>query len=204
MLSENGQIFVPASAYARGTQQPYWVRNGLARVPRRTRTRSLGQWAELIGAAAGAYGSGSGGGSSPGGAGPGPSPMMPSSTNVSPTFQTQISPQISPVFQQTQGSPGATQAATTTQQNPGAQTAYPSAPSSGPSYVPPQASYPGPTVPYAPPLDPSQFNYAIPGDAGSTIQKINQSKPFDWMIVVYGVGALAIGAIAISLIKKRK
>lgn len=62
------------------------------------------------------------------GAGPGPAPaaarqeVSPTIT-VSPTFQQQFTPQISPVFQQTQDSPGAQQAATPVQSAPGGQEA---------------------------------------------------------------------------------
>lgn len=44
-------------------------------------------------------------------------------TTVSPVLQTDISPQVSPVFSQMQDSPGAQQAATTTQYKPGGQEA---------------------------------------------------------------------------------
>lgn len=53
---------------------------------------------------------------------PAPLPPQPQIT-VSPVVQTQVSPQISPVFQQVQDSPGASQGASTTQVSPGGQRA---------------------------------------------------------------------------------
>lgn len=52
---------------------------------------------------------------------PAPAPII--TTTISPVLQTEVSPQISPVFAQMQASPGATQAATTTQVQPGDMTA---------------------------------------------------------------------------------
>lgn len=58
-------------------------------------------------------------------AAPAPAPNINVQTTVSPTLQTQISPQISPVFSQMQDSPGSTQAATTAQVQPTDMTAKP-------------------------------------------------------------------------------
>lgn len=52
-----------------------------------------------------------------------PAPQINVQTTVSPTLQTDISPQISPIFAQMQDSPGSQQAATTAQTKPGGMTA---------------------------------------------------------------------------------
>lgn len=76
---------------------------------------------------------------------------------VSPAIQTQISPQISPVFQQTQSSPGASQSAAPSMISRGGQSAdtgapspfspgikrrYPQSPRPGPTYTAPSPYYP--------------------------------------------------------------
>lgn len=71
----------------------------------------LGPVMDLMNMGVDDFGSGDGGGYAPA-SGSGPLPGG-GGTEISPTIQTQVSPQISPVFQQTQASPGASQAATT-------------------------------------------------------------------------------------------
>lgn len=56
-------------------------------------------------------------------AAPPPAPRINVQTTVSPVLQTEVSPQISPIFAQMQDSPGSQQAATTTQYKPGGMTA---------------------------------------------------------------------------------
>ena len=56
---------------------------------------------------------------------PAPAPNINVQTTVNPTLQTDISPNIAPIFSQMQDSPGSTQAATTAQVKPGGMTAQP-------------------------------------------------------------------------------
>lgn len=160
--------------------------------PRNQAYRSrLGFLGPLITAASSAYaakkGTGSGGTAAPvtrPGMGPGGG-----GTTVSPTIQTQISPQISPVFQQT-GS--GDQAATTTMVSPGGQTAMPA----GPTPSPPGSTYGRPTPgvyadPYARDFDIRR--YMPPGS--SATEQITAMKGQQWLwpaAVVAGMGILAL------------
>ena len=183
----------------------------------------------LIAAAASAYGayqSGQNGAGAPPGGGPaqgGPTtgmqqPGSASATTVSPTFQTEISPQISPVFSQMQDSAGATQAATTTQYKPGgmsaeggsatAQPALPGLPPL-PAYSPPSPSYfSGPTksggLPMTP-LDPRGLTSIrdMP-TAGTLIRDIEQAKGFNWTPVYVIGGVAVVGTLAYMFLKKKR
>ena len=165
------------------------------------------------------------GGASPGGAG-GPSYGGPttgmqqpggSATTVSPTIQTEISPNIAPVFSQMQDSAGATQAATTTQFKPGGMEAQggsatsqpaplPGMPGSMPFNAPPSPSYfsgpqKGGGLNYTP-LDPRTLSN-LP-TAGKMIRDMQESKPFNWT-PVYVIGGLAITAtFVLAFMKQRK
>lgn len=135
-------------------------------------------------------------------------------TAISPTFQTQISPQISPVFQQTQASPGAVQAATATQYMPGGMFAEGGSATSAPGTSPyggssfpdfggsPPTKYGG--LPVSP-LDPvhltdiRKFN-----DAGSLIRDIRESAPFNWTPVYWIGGALVVGSLVFQFMKPQR
>ncbi len=181
----------------------------------------LGFITELIGAAAapflpGATGAPTGG-TVPGGPTTGMQPPGSGGTAVSPVFQTQISPQISPVFQQTQSSPGATQAATATQYMPGGMYgeggSAPSAPPVGANthgYGPSFPDY-GSNPPYKPgglpvsPLDPVHLtDIRHMPTAGGEIAKINQSLPFNWTPVYIIGGLTAAGLLVFAFMNKRK
>lgn len=187
--------------------------------PTGNRGDTLGQWGEIIGAAASAYAGSEGGGAAPeGGTAPGgPTTGMQqpgsTATAVSPTFQTQISPQISPTFQQTQSSPGAVQAATATQYMPGGMFAEGGSAAAAPPMSPYGPSFPdfgssGPTkyggLPVSP-LDPVQFTDIrdFP-TAGSEIARIRASEPFNWTPVYWAAGIGAVAVVAILVMGKRK
>jgi hypothetical protein len=121
--------------------------------------------------------------------------MSPSggATTVSPTIQTQVSPQISPVFQQT-GS--GSQSASTTMVSPGGQTAVPS-----PS--PPGSVYGNPTAqPYA---DPFTRNFDIrryvpAGHSASEQSVAMRGQQWLWPAALVA-GA---GIVALMFIPRRK
>lgn len=134
-------------------------------------------------------------------------------TAISPTFQTQISPQISPVFQQTQASPGAVQAATATQYMPGGMFAEGGSADASPGLSPyggssfPDFGASAPTkyggLPVSP-LDPVMFTDIRDfRDAGSMIRDIRESQPFNWT-PVYWIGGVAVaGALALAMMRQR-
>lgn len=143
---------------------------------------------------------GGGGGS---GAAP-PSPSSPggapsySGTTVSPAFQQSFTPQISPVFQQTQDSPGATQAATATQYAPGGQAAR------GGSTAPPSAAgAPGeadfPAVPQLSPTDTIRSEY-FP----DAVRDVMRNQPFDWRPVVWVAGIGAALVLGTMFLRQRR
>jgi len=181
---------------------------------------NLGQYVEAAAALYSAYEGSEQGSDAPSG-GPsagGPTTGMPmpgsTATAVSPTFQTQISPQISPVFSQMQASPGATQAATTTQYQPGGMSAEGGGAVAAPAPMSPYGpSFPdfgstGPTkyggLPVSA-LDPVQFTdiREFP-TAGSLIRDIRESEPFNWTPVYWLGGAALVGVMALAFMKQRK
>ncbi len=204
-----------------GSEQ--WVKNlhylGWSRPrPDRPDPNQLGQYVEAASALWQAY-KGGNNGVAPANGGPvttGPTTGMQqpgTTTVVSPTFQTQISPQISPTFQQTQASPGAVQAATATQYMPGGMFAKGGSAASAPPVSPYGVSYPDfgatPPVKYGglpvSPLDPVHLTdiRSIP-TAGNLIRDIRQSEAFDWT-PVYWIGGIAlVGALAFTFIPKRR
>lgn len=179
----------------------------------------MGAWTDVLTQAASAF---TGGGTKPAPNG-GPAPGGPTTgiqqpgtvTAISPTIQTEISPQISPVFSQMQDSPYAVQAATTTQYQPGGMyaeggSAYGIAPPLPAAPVPslpvPSPSYfSGPTkgggLPYTP-LDPSSLTN-LP-TAGGMIRDIQESQPFNWTPVYWIGGIAVVGAVALTFMRKRK
>ena len=167
--------------------------------PRNQAYRSrLGFLGPLLSTAASAYAAkeGAGGGASPGVARP-TMPQNGGSTTVSPTIQTQISPQISPVFQQT-GS--GDQAATTTMVSPGGQTAIPSPPTPSP----PGSTYGNPTPnvyadPYARDFDIRR--YVPPGS--SATEQITAMKGQQWLWPAALVASAAIAALAFMPARKK-
>lgn len=182
--------------------------------PTRPATQTLGWIGPLISAAGAAYGAskngGKGGtatptgmpGTSPGGGGGG-------GTSVSPAVQTQVSPQISPTFQQTQSSPGAVQAATATQYQPGGQTADTGAPAtpSNPLGTRAPLSYDKPGGLPASPLDPVNLTETRRfRDAGDFVRDIQTSRPFDFTPIVWiaGIGGVLIIATMFFRDRKRK
>jgi hypothetical protein len=199
-----------------------WVKNlhylGNCRPrPDRPDPNQLGQWEAAAGALFDAYKGVTNGAPTNGGpvtTGPTTGMQQPGgATVVSPTFQTQISPQISPTFQQTQASPGAVQAATATQYMPGGMFAEGGSAASAPPTSPYGASYPDfgstPPIKYGglpvSPLDPVHLTdiRSIP-TAGSLIRDIRQSEPFDWT-PVYWIGGIAlVGALAFTFVPKRR
>lgn len=186
---------------------------------------SMGQYVEAAAALYSAYeGSQDEGEAAPSGGAPsgGPAPTGPTTgipqpgsttTAVSPTFQTQISPQISPVFQQTQDSAGAVQAATATQYMPGGMFAEGGSADSAPGLSPyGGSSFPdfGATAPVkygglpVSPLDPVMFTDIRDfGDAGSMIRDIRESQPFNWTPVYWIGGIAVVGAIAIAFMRQQ-
>jgi len=134
-------------------------------------------------------------------------------TAISPTFQTQISPQISPVFQQTQASPGAVQAATATQYMPGGMFAEGGSAAAAPGLSPyggssfPDFGASAPTkyggLPVSP-LDPVMFTDIRDfNDAGSMIRDIRESEAFNWTPVYWIGGVAVVGALALAMMKQR-
>jgi len=203
-------------SYQRGSIKSSTPRHHLAAIVRAGNPNDqMGQWTELIGAAAGAFGIPTGGAPNGGPSATGETtgmqqPGASTSIAVSPTFQTQISPQISPVFTQLQDSAGATTAATTTQYQPGGMSAeggsaVPASqmPSSFPDFGGrPPTKFGG--LPVSP-LDPAGFTdiRSFP-DAGSLVRDIRESAPFNWT-PVYWVGGLAVvGVVALAVFKKRR
>jgi hypothetical protein len=166
------------------------------------------------------FGDDAGAGGAPAG---GPAPTGPTTgipqpgstaTAISPTFQTQISPQISPVFQQTQASPGAVQAATATQYMPGGMFAEGGSAAAAPGLSPyggssfPDFGGSAPTkyggLPVSP-LDPVMFTDIRDfNDAGSMIRDIRESEPFNWTPVYWIGGALVVGALALQFMKPQR
>lgn len=140
------------------------------------------------------------------GGGGGAMPMMPSSTSVSPNIQTTISPQISPVFQQT-GS--GSQSASTSHIAPGGQSATSPGPAS------PALTSPGYATPsnYLPPAasgfpDPFYSDFDVrryqPQGYSATEMIKAQNAP-NW--VMWGtLGAIALTALIIlpPLFRRRK
>jgi len=162
----------------------------------------------------------SGGGSGPSGSGPsgsGPSGSQPgsSATTVSPNIQTEISPQISPVFQQT-GS--GSQTASTSMVAPGGQSgkggdAIPSAPFTPQSaaktpYFPPSSAgsaYPSSALPYTDPFYKGFdiTSYVPPGTtAGQMLEQQNKSDWIKWPVIILSVSAA--GLLAYNFTKKKK
>lgn len=135
-------------------------------------------------------------------------------TAVSPTFQTQISPQISPVFQQTQASPGAVQAATATQYQPGGMFAEGGSAAAAPGLSPyggssfPDFGSSAPTkyggLPVSP-LDPVQLTDIRDfRDAGSVIRDIRESEAFNWTPVIWVGGIAVVGVLALSMMRQKR
>ena len=164
----------------------------LGRLHPREHARRLAQvpWAE-IGAAFLDSGAGPGAGAPgalplPGGGG-GP-------IEVSPSFQQQFTPSISPVFQQIQDSPGAVVGATTTQAGVGEQraTRVPGIPG-----VPPPIGAGGlPLTPLGSPTFEDRFDFSTLPDATREVRKI--ATAFDWTPVIWGGVALGIGVLAFT------
>lgn len=134
--------------------------------------------AYFTGGASAAGGIGSGGSGGGAGAAPGNA-----TTTISPNIQTQVSPQISPVFQQSSG--GGSQTATTTQYTPGGQSGQ------GGSSMPPSADgsggYPlnsGAPLPLVPTTGLNPYQPPLPFVA-------QQSSGGNWLM--WGVAAAAIG-----------
>lgn len=158
-----------------------------------------------IGAAAGGAigGAFDGSGGAGGAAGPGGMPLAPSTTSqVSPTFQTSISPQISPVFQQSYMPQNSAMTAGTTQNMPTSQSATrPGVPGN-----------PG-MLPGGSPLDTSGFppamggQFATPSSGWNTPQGQGLTPPGGSFLSKYGVwiagGAVGLVLLAV-LMKKRK
>lgn len=147
-------------------------------------------WAQLVGAAISAYGAkksgGAGGGpgaaSGPGaGFGPGPG----AATTVSPNIQTEVSPSISPVFQQT-GS--GSQTASTSHVAPGSQIAPPSMPRAFPDrsvYTPSPNGYADPAI--------DRFDirrFAVPGSSASEQITAQQGNQWIWPAAIVAGGLL--------------
>lgn len=175
----------------------------------------LGQYIEAAAALASKFTDGGAPAGGPSAIGPTTGMPTPGSTAtaVSPTFQTQISPQISPTFQQTQASPGAVQAATATQYIPGGMMAKGGSAAAAPPLSPYGPSFPdfgasGPTkfggLPVSS-LDPVQFTdiRRFP-TAGSDIARINESIPFNWTPVYWIGGVALVGVLALVFMKQRK
>lgn len=177
---------------------------------------SMGQYVEAAAALWSAYegseggnGGAPAGGTAPGGPTTGMQQPGSTATAISPTFQTQISPQISPVFQQTQDSPGATQAATATQYMPGGMFAEGGSAAAAPGMSPyGGSSFPdfGATAPTkyggfpVSPLDPVHLTDIRDfRDAGSMVRDIRESAPFNWTPVYWaaGIGTIAVVALAV-------
>lgn len=168
------------------------------------RQHGLGWWQALATAAAQYYTqdqAANNGGAMPSG-GSGIAPGGPS-TVVSPNIQTEISPQISPVFQQTQSSPGAVQAATATQFSPGGQSGRGGDASSFP--------LPAATAPYLPalPSAPSNYDQYVtrdyrPTDAGALVRDIRESAPFNWTPILWIAGIGAVSLLVVNATKRRR
>jgi len=143
--------------------------------------RQLGINPALVGAAAGALSQGGGGG----GGGGGGSGGIPSSgagqpsTTMSPAFQQQLTPQISPVFQQMQDSAGSTQQADPTMTATGGQRADTAGASGGPA-APRYPDSPG----------------GVPISGGRGYPTVQQSTNWGGLIK----GALVIGGVAVAII----
>lgn len=170
---------------------------------------NLGWWQAVAAAAAQYYAAdqaGENGAGMPSGGGGGMSPPMSrgGSTVVSPNIQTEISPQISPVFQQTQSSPGATQAATATQYQPGGQSGRGGDASELPYSGGP--SLPAMTAPLLPGFDNYTTRDTLPrfADAGSMIRDVRESQPFNWTPVFWIAGIGVVGLLALEFLKKRR
>lgn len=126
----------------------------------------------------------------PPGAGPGAPSVPGGGTQVSPTIQTRISPQISPVMTQMQASPGAAVQAAPTMYPGGPQTAtvpmgvpgMPLPPMGPPQTVPQYGYSPQPAGPGIP--------WGTPGAMQTGEQRIN------WTVIAIA-GAVAIGAVAV-------
>ena len=196
------------------SQQHLYGNNNGWRVPT---PDNMAQYVEAAAALYSAYEGGGNGAPSGGPANSGPTTGIPqpgsTATAISPTFQTQISPQISPVFQQTQASPGAVQAATATQYMPGGMFAEGGSAAAAPGLSPyggssfPDFGASAPTkyggLPVSP-LDPVMFTDIRDfNDAGSMIRDIRESEPFNWTPVYWIGGAAVVGTIALAMMKQR-
>lgn len=159
-------------------------------------TENLGQWGEI---AAAVIGSQAGGGGGAGGGAGGPSPAAaprPDATTISPAFQQSFTPQISPVFQQTQDSPGATQAATTVQRASGGQSAKGGGTSTGiPGLDAPGAS----DFPNPPQLSTFERDFQYP----DAVREVFSPKGFDWTPVIWIGGFVTVAVVASMFLKDR-
>ena len=108
------------------------------------------------------------------------------STEVSPTFQQQFTPSISPIFQQIQDSPGAVVGATTTQAGVGEQRATRVAAPAGSGGLP--------LTPLGSPVFEDRFDFSTLPDATREVRRI--ATAFDWTPVIWGGVVLAVGALA--------
>ena len=165
---------------------------------------TLGNLMPILGAAAAAYGGGGAG--APGATSPVGAPASPIA--VSPSFQTQISPQISPVFSQMQDSAGASQGATATQYMPGGMQA-----STGGAYATPSAPLPS-SAPLtfekpgglpASPLDPLGLTDIRTLPTGpALINEMRATAPFNWTPVLMVAALAAVGVLVYTLVSKRR
>lgn len=161
---------------------------------------SPGSLVRAVGSAMAPTGS-TGGGPVPGVPGARP-PSAGRATSVSPSFQQQFTPQISPTFQQTQDSPGATSAATATQYAPGGQRARTGGARTAPDLSP---GAPGvgansgglPLTPMTPPTFTDEF---VTPDAVREVMKTRRKESegygFEgqWWLIA-GAAALGVGIL---------
>jgi len=152
-----------------------------------------------VGGAIGSAFDGSGGGATGvGGAGPGSALLPVSNSQVSPTFQTQISPQISPVFQQSYMPQNSAMTAGTTQTMPTTQSA------TQPSMPGMPGALPGVGVPLDTSGFPSPMGGAYPTPQTPGVFQSTGQPSFLSQYGVWIVGGVAGLALLAALMKKRK